>query len=377
MASSSVSYEAVLWIAFGGFETRIVDVKRRAVGAEDLIVLTHIKIDVRVVEGRPRAHAIELLDADEDSLGAHVICEMRNNCSGHASPSATGDVWPHHILVASMMVGDIKTFEQVSGGGMDHFDSDGVDIAFLDTGGGDGKPPILLIHGFASNVETNWVNTGWVSFLTKAGYRVLAFDNRGHGESQKLYELVDYGAPLMAEDARRLLDHVGVARTNVIGYSMGARIAAFLALTHPDRVMRIVVGGLGINMVRGMAGTGPIARALEAPSIDDVTNPAARTFRAFAEQTKSDLKALAACIRSSRAPITAQQVGEIAIPVLVAVGETDVIGGSAEDLAKLIPGARAHTIRGKDHNRAVGDPTFKTEALAFFEGAATSGPGNV
>ena len=177
----------------------------------------------------------------------------------------------------------------------------------------------------------------------------------------------------MAEDARRLLDHVGVARANVIGYSMGARIAAFLALTHPDRVTHIVFGGLGINMVRGMAGTGPIARALEAPSIDDVTNPAARTFRAFAEQTKSDLKALAACIRSSRAPITAEQVGEIAIPVLVAVGETDVIGGSAEDLAKLIPGARAYTIPGKDHNRAVGDRTFKTEALAFFEGAATSG----
>ncbi|SFV25861.1 alpha/beta fold hydrolase [Hyphomicrobium facile] len=250
---------------------------------------------------------------------------------------------------------------------MDHFDSDGVDIAYLDTGGGDdGKLPVLLIHGFASNVATNWVNTGWVTFLTKAGYRVIAFDNRGHGESQKLYELVDYGAPLMAEDARRLLDHVGVARAHVIGYSMGARIAAFLALSHPDRVGRVVFGGLGINMVRGMAGTGPIARALEAPSIDEVTNPAARTFRAFAEQTKSDLKALAACIRSSRAPISAEMAGEIAAPVLVAVGDVDVIGGSAEDLAKLIPGARAYVIPGKDHNRAVGDRSFKAEALAFL-----------
>lgn len=371
MALGSVGYETVFRIAFGGFEARIVNVKRRAVGAEDLIVLTHIKIDVWVIERRAGAHAIELLDADEDSFGANVVCKMRNNCSGHASPSATGDVWPHHILVASMMVGDIKTFERMSSGGMDHFDSDGVDIAFLDTGGGDGKPPVLLIHGFASNVETNWANTGWVAFLTRAGYRVLAFDNRGHGESQKLYELVDYGAPLMAEDARRLLDHVGVARANVVGYSMGARIAAFLALAHPNRVQRVVFGGLGINMVRGMAGTGPIARALEAPTIDDVTNPTARTFRAFAEQTKSDLKALAACIRSSRAPITAEMVGEIAAPVLVVVGETDVIGGGAEELAKLIPGARAYTIPGKDHNRAVGDRMFKAEALAFFE----NGPG--
>lgn len=252
---------------------------------------------------------------------------------------------------------------------MDYFDSDGVEIAYLDTGGGDGKLPVLLIHGFVSNVATNWVNTGWVSFLTKAGYRVIAFDNRGHGESQKLYDLVDYGAPLMAEDARRLLDHLGIARVNVIGYSMGARIATFLALAHPERVARVVFGGLGINMVRGMAGTGPIARALEAASIEDVTNPTARTFRAFAEQTKSDLKALAACIRSARAPISAEMAGEIAAPVLVAVGETDVIGGSADELAALIPGARAYTIPDKDHNRAVGDRSFKAETLAFFETA--------
>lgn len=251
---------------------------------------------------------------------------------------------------------------------MKQFDSAGVDIAYLDTGGSTEKPPVLLIHGFASNVETNWVNTGWVDFLSKAGYRVVAFDNRGHGQSQKLYELTDYGAPLMAEDARRLLDHLGIARAHVIGYSMGARIAAFLSLAHPDRVDHVVFGGLGINMVRGIAGTGPIARALEAESVEDVTNPTARTFRVFAEQTKSDLKALAACIRSARAPITAEMVAELDAPVLVAVGETDVIGGSAADLAKLISGARGFTIAGRDHNRAVGDKSFKAEVLVFLEG---------
>lgn len=252
---------------------------------------------------------------------------------------------------------------------MKHFDSDGVDIAYLDTGGGAGKLPVLLIHGFASNVETNWIKTGWIDFLKSAGFRVIALDNRGHGQSQKLYQLTDYGAPLMAEDARRLLDHLGIARAHVIGYSMGARIAAFLALAHPDRVGRLVFGGLGINMVRGMAGTGPIARALEADSIEEVTNPTARTFRAFAEQTKSDLRALAACIRSARAPITAEMAAAIASPVLVAVGEADVIGGSAEELANLIPGARSMTIAGRDHNRAVGDKTFKAEVLSFLEAA--------
>lgn len=250
---------------------------------------------------------------------------------------------------------------------MQTFQSDGVEIAFLDEGQGD---PVLLIHGFASNIATNWVDPGWVRFLIDAGYRVIAFDNRGHGRSAKLYATDDYGAPLMAEDARRLLDHLEIARADVIGYSMGARIAAFLALAHPQRVRSAVFGGLGYNMVRGMAGTGPVARALEAASIDEVTNPTARTFRAFAEQTQSDLKALAACIRSSRAPITAEDVARIACPVLVAVGEKDVIGGSPAALAELIPGARAFTIPGREHMKAVGDRAFKAAVLEFLAARA-------
>ena len=252
-----------------------------------------------------------------------------------------------------------------------HFDSDGIDIAYIDEGP---KPdaaetqalPVLLIHGFASNVSMNWIATGWVELLTGEGYRVIAFDNRGHGHSAKLYDLDQYGAALMAEDARRLLDHLGIQRTHLMGYSMGARISAFLALAHPERVACIVFGGLGINMVRGMAGTGPIAHALEAPSIDDVTNPAARTFRAFAEQTKSDLKALAACIRSSRAPITTEMVAKITSPALVAVGASDVIAGSAEALAQLIPGAQSFVIPNRNHNRAVGDKSFKAEVVRFL-----------
>ena len=246
------------------------------------------------------------------------------------------------------------------------FDSDGNAIAYFDSGEPGEATPVLLIHGFASNIAMNWTSTGWIETFRKTSRRVIALDNRGHGESAKLYQLADYGAPLMAEDARRLLDHLGVAKAHVIGYSMGARIAAFLALAHPERVASLVFGGLGINMVRGMAGTGPIAHALEAASIDDVTNPTARTFRAFAEQTKSDLKALAACIRSARAPLTAEMVAQLKVPVLVAVGEKDVIGGSADDLAKLIPGARAFVIAGREHMKAVGDKTFKAEVVAFL-----------
>jgi len=246
---------------------------------------------------------------------------------------------------------------------MSSFQSDGVRIAYWDEGEGD---PILLIHGFASNAGTNWVDPGWVRALVADGRRVIAFDNRGHGQSEKLYEPERYGAPTMAEDARALLDHLGIGRADVMGYSMGARISAFLVLKHPERVRSLIFAGLGINMVRGMVGTGPLAKALEAKSIDDVTNDTARSFRAFAEQTKSDLKALAACIRGPREKITPERLATIAVPTLIAVGSNDVIAGSGAELATLIPGAQFLDIPGRDHMRAVGDATFKQGVLDFL-----------
>ena len=247
---------------------------------------------------------------------------------------------------------------------MQSFDSDGVRIAYLDEGDGD---PILLIHGFASNVVTNWVDPQWVRTLTQDGRRVIALDNRGHGQSDKLYDPARYGAPEMAEDAIRLLDHLGIDRADVLGYSMGARIAAFLAFAHPDRVRSIVFGGLGIHMVRGMVGAGPLAAALEAPRLEDVTNDTARSFRVFAEQTNSDLRALAACMRGPREKVSREKLGELTVPVLVAVGSKDVIGGSGAALAELIPNAQFLDIVGRDHMKAVGDKQFKQGVLAFLD----------
>ena len=250
---------------------------------------------------------------------------------------------------------------------MQSFESDGVRIAYSDEGEGE---PILLIHGFASNVATNWIGPGWVQTITGSGRRVIAYDNRGHGRSEKLYDPSRYGAPAMAEDARRLLDHLGIARADVMGYSMGARIAVFLALAHPERVRSLILGGAGINLVRGMVGTGPIARAFEAASIDEVANDTARTFRAFAEQTGSDLKALAACLRGPREKIAAENLARIAVPTLIATGSEDVIAGSGEELATLIPGAQLLGIEGRDHMKAVGDARFKQGVLDFLTSRA-------
>lgn len=246
---------------------------------------------------------------------------------------------------------------------MKSFDSDGVRIAYMDEGEGDS---VLLIHGFASNVTANWIDPQWVRTLTKAGRRVIAYDNRGHGQSDKFYEPDRYGAPEMAEDARRLLDHLGIERADVLGYSMGARIAAFLTFAHPERVRSVIFGGLGIHMVRGMVGSGPLAKALEAPRLEDVTNDTARSFRLFAEQTKSDLKALAACMRGPREKVPPEKLGGISVPVLVAVGSKDVIGGSGAALAELIPGAQFLEITGRDHMKAVGDSKFKQGVLDFL-----------
>jgi len=246
---------------------------------------------------------------------------------------------------------------------MQSFDSDGVRIAYLDEGDG---PPVLLIHGFASNSEVNWVGPGWVETLTKAGYRAIALDNRGHGESEKLYDEAAYGAPLMAEDARRLLDHLGIEKAHVLGYSMGARIGAFLTARHPQRVASLVLSGMGINLVRGVGGAGPIAAALEADSVDQVSNDAARSFRIFADQTGSDRRALAACIRASREPVTAQALSATGVRILIAVGTEDVVAGSARELAELLPGAQVLDIPNRDHMRAVGDPVHKKGVLTFL-----------
>jgi pimeloyl-ACP methyl ester carboxylesterase len=250
---------------------------------------------------------------------------------------------------------------------MQSFNSDGVSIVHSDEGEGE---PILLIHGFASNVATNWRDAHWLRTLTEAGRRVVAYDNRGHGRSEKLYDPSLYGAPAMAEDARRLLDHLGIERADVMGYSMGARIAAFLVFKHQPRVRSLVLAGMGVNLVRGMVGTGPLARALEAPRIEDVSNDTARSFRAFAEQTGSDLKALAACMRGPREKITAQDLAQIAVPTLVAVGSEDVIAGSGKEVASLIPGAQLLDIAGRDHMKAVGDARFKHGVLDFLTSRA-------
>ena len=128
---------------------------------------------------------------------------------------------------------------------MPTFKNGTVEIAYLDEGEGD---PIVLVHGFASNKETNWVMPGWTTTLRRDNRRVIALDNRGHGQSAKLYDPVDYHTDVMAGDVAALIEHLNLGRADVMGYSLGARISAVLAARHPERTFEVMNRGrAGVN----------------------------------------------------------------------------------------------------------------------------------
>jgi pimeloyl-ACP methyl ester carboxylesterase len=246
---------------------------------------------------------------------------------------------------------------------MPSFHNGAVEIAYLDEGEGD---PIVMVHGFASTKNVNWVYPTWISELRNDGRRVIALDNRGHGDSEKLYDPAAYEIGTMAGDVTALMDHLAIARADIMGYSLGSRMTAWLAQNQPQRLRSAILGGIGIGLIEGGGPGENVAEALEASSLEEVTDPVGRTFRAFADQTHSDRLALAACLRGSRRLMTRQQAAEIAVPVLIAVGTTDEIAGSAEALGKIIPGSRVLNIPNRDHMRAVGDKVYKAGVVDFL-----------
>lgn len=246
---------------------------------------------------------------------------------------------------------------------MPSFHNGDVEIAYLDEGEGD---PIVLVHGFASTKNVNWVYPAWVSELRKNGRRVIALDNRGHGDSAKLYDPEAYHVGTMAGDVLALMDHLNIGRADIMGYSMGSRMTALLALHHPGRLRSAILGGIGIGLIEGGGPGENVAAALEAESLEQVTDPVGRTFRAFADQTRSDRRALAACMRGSRRLMTRDEAAAINVPTLIAVGTTDEIAGSAPALGKIIPGAEVLDIPNRDHMRAVGDKVYKSGVLDYL-----------
>jgi pimeloyl-ACP methyl ester carboxylesterase len=127
-----------------------------------------------------------------------------------------------------------------------------------------------------------------------------------------------------------------------------------------------ILGGIGMGLIMGGGPGENVAAALEADTLDEVADPVGRTFRAFADQTRSDRRALAACLRGSRRLMTREEAADIEVPVLIAVGTTDEIAGSATALAEVIPGSQVLDIPDRDHMRAVGDKVYKSGVLDFL-----------
>ncbi|MEX0838078.1 MAG: alpha/beta hydrolase [Parvibaculum sp.] len=248
---------------------------------------------------------------------------------------------------------------------MPEFSSGGASIAYEVAG--EGKP-MLLVHGFAATAEDNWVRTGWVQALTRARRQVVTLDLRGHGKSAKLYDPADYTTDKMAGDALALLDHLGIERASLMGYSMGAGIAAHLAAHHGARFGVVVLGGVGAKMLETGERIGGVAEALEAESAEGITEPLARGFRLYAEGLGQDLKALAACSRAPRAGDRGADLGLIRNEVLVIAGARDDLAGDPGPFAARIAGARAEIVPGTDHMFALANPMFKGAVMDFLAG---------
>ena len=246
--------------------------------------------------------------------------------------------------------------------------SDGCELVWTDAGAGEA---VLLVHGFASTLRRNWQATGWMDALARAGFRAIAYDQRGHGESDKRYEPADYAPQRLVDDALAVLAAAKVERAAVMGYSMGARVALEVAITHPERVRALVLSGIGPRMRDFGGGSGDrelVARALEA---DDPSRfpPSARVYRTFAEQNHQDRRALAACWRRPIRSVTADDLAAIPVPTLVTVGDRDTVAGDASPLAKAIPGAELVVLHGKDHMTAVGAKQHREAVIAFLHKA--------
>jgi pimeloyl-ACP methyl ester carboxylesterase len=244
------------------------------------------------------------------------------------------------------------------------FGAGGVEIHYTDEGNGD---PVLLVHGFASDIQMNWRETNWFSTLKSAGFRVVALDCRGHGLSEKLYEPKDYSSEAMGSDVLALMDHLEIDCCHLMGYSMGAILSLHLALGNESRFESLILGGIGDNVLRqGRGDREDIARALEADALDDVTHPVGREFRAFAQRQKGDLNALAACIRSERSNFSTDRLAKLSLPVLVVAGERDVLTGDAYALAACFPNGQTVIVPRRDHMKTVADRVYKEAVLDFL-----------
>lgn len=247
---------------------------------------------------------------------------------------------------------------------------DGVEIHYEEWGSEtSARPLVLLHHGFMADARLNWLHSGVVEALVRAGRRVAAPDARGHGRSGKPHDPALYGEPTMARDLLHLADRLEAASFDLVGYSMGA-IVCLLAASQDVRVRRLVVGGVGAGVVElGGVDTRTLpnlelAAALEAEDPAAISHPAAAQFRAFADAVGADRKALAAqarAVHASKIPLD-----RIQAPTLILAGDVDPLAARPEVLLQSLRDARLQHLSG-DHMRALADPRLVPAIVGFLD----------
>lgn len=232
---------------------------------------------------------------------------------------------------------------------------------------------VVLTHGWGSDSTANWRDTGWVEALTPMATVVL-LDVRGHGRSSKPLDPARYSYASMSTDVLAVLDALQIRTADFLGYSMGAFMGAWLAGHHPDRLGRVVLGGIGDETADSAAAATGIAAALRAASMADIADPAGRGVRRFvAANPRNDLSALAVSALQMWPEgypllLLGDKADNAKMPILLVNGSADYpYVTSADGIAAALPDARHVQIQGTDHLTTVTDPRF-VEVVKNFLG---------
>lgn len=261
-----------------------------------------------------------------------------------------------------------------------YFDSAGTQLYYLEEGKADG-PPLLLIHGFASQADRAWKLPGTVDAL-KDDYRVILLDNRGCGRSDKPHDAASYGLE-MVHDVARLMDHLQIDKAHVGGYSLGGFISLKFAQLYPERCSSIAVMGAGwergasshamqaLDSVAGMLRAGKAIGPLGA--LIDTSRPPPTLLHRFMVNLSTgylnDPLALAAIAEATPAlTLPADSVRQLTMPVLSVIGDKDVFYPAALRLCELAPNCSQTIIPNAGHISVVTSEERSLALKAFLDG---------
>jgi pimeloyl-ACP methyl ester carboxylesterase len=253
------------------------------------------------------------------------------------------------------------------------FDSNGIKIRYVEAGRGEA---VLLFHAMSESLD-NWREAGIIDGLAN-DFRVIAFDSRGHGKSDKPHAPTAYGLQTV-EDAARLLDHLQVRSAHVVGYSMGGYVAGRFVASFPDRVLTATFGGSSVMSPSLWAARfenriTPISEALERGDPRLLLGRQAEgeelEHRVADLLSRNDPVALAAAVRSFKAmTLTTDEIEALAMPVLVVVGSEDLPESRREAFEGLKPDLDFVVIDGATHGPprgALRGPEFLATVRSFF-----------